>query len=274
MTELARLDRKQALLTVELTTAQNADELRKCADTLMTYLPSIEARSQQIVLPDLYGSDPDQNKLTIALDPRLSPVENAQAYYSRYNKQKRALDQVASQISQCHEEKAYLESIQIALEHSATNAEAADIRLELTEAGYLPPVGKRRPPIAVSQPLSGNTTDGIPLLIGKNNRQNDLVTFKQAHVDDIWLHTKDIPGSHVILRTGSLEPSAEALRQAAQVAAFFSKARASSNVPVDYTRRRYVKKPSGAKPGFVIYERQTTLFVTPDETLIRQLLKN
>jgi len=271
--ELSRVERKFAVLTTELSTAQKADELRKCADTIMTYLTAIKPHIDKIILPDLYGANPEQDQITISLDPQLTPIENAQHYYNRYNKQKRAQDLLADQLEQCNKEKAYLETVFISLEQAVTGADVDDIRLELTQSGYIRSTGKRRSSAPLSQPLSGKTTDGTPVLIGKNNRQNDLVTFKHAQTDDIWLHTKNIPGSHVILQTGSRTPSPEALTEAAKLAAFFSKSRTSSNVPVDYTRRRYVKKPSGAKPGFVIYDHQTTLFVTPDETMVQTLLK-
>ena len=115
------------------------------------------------------------------------------------------------------------------------------------------------------------TTDGTEVIIGKNNKQNDYLTNKLAARDEIWLHTKDIPGSHVVIR--SKEPSEKTIHEAAILAAFFSKARHSSSVPVDFTRVRYVKKPAGAKPGFVIYENQQTVYVTPDEEIILQLKK-
>jgi predicted ribosome quality control (RQC) complex YloA/Tae2 family protein len=122
-------------------------------------------------------------------------------------------------------------------------------------------------------PLTARTADGLTILVGKNNRQNDIVTFKQAGHNDFWFHTKDIPGSHVILRTGDQEPCLAAIETAANFAAYFSKAGQSTKVPVDYTRRRYVKKPSGAKPGFVIYDHQHTIYITPDKTTIDTLVK-
>jgi predicted ribosome quality control (RQC) complex YloA/Tae2 family protein len=127
--------------------------------------------------------------------------------------------------------------------------------------------------IAPSMPLTAVTADGVTILVGKNNRQNDIVTFKQGQPNDLWFHTKDIPGSHVILRSGSQEPSPSSIEAAAHLAAHFSKASQSSSVPVDYTRRRYVKKPSGAKPGFVIYDHQHTIYVTPDKTMVEGLFK-
>lgn len=272
-TEIARLQRKQLTLTQELTEAESADELRKCADILMTNLPIIPAHKPQITLPDIYSDQPENDCLVINLDPLLSPLANAQRYYAKYNKLKRAQDLLREQVEKCKQETDYLESVNVALNHVSLSAEVEEIRQELTAVGYIKPVNKRRLTVQPSSPLTTITDDGFTILVGKNNKQNDLVTFKQAKPDDFWFHTKDIPGSHVVLRTNSQHPSQTAIIAAANLAAFFSKARQSANVPVDYTQRRYVKKPAGAKPGFVIYEHQTTLYITPDEGLVKSLLE-
>ncbi len=272
-TELNRVERKSSVLADELAVAQNAEELRKYADTLMTYLPVVQPHHDIVTLPDLFGTNPEKDQIAIPLNPQLTPVENAQDYYNRYNKQKRAQNLLAEQLKQCHSEKAYLDTVLHSLEQAVATADIDDIRSELSYAGYLQVPGKRKKILHLSQPLSGKTSDGTPFIIGKNNRQNDLITFKHAHADDIWLHVKNIPGSHVILQIGKHIPSGKALTEAAQLAAYFSKGRNSSNVPVDYTRRRHVKKPTGAKPGFVIYDHQTTLYITPDEAIVQTLLK-
>lgn len=271
--ESNRLQRKKIILTKELSDATSADSFRKFADIIMANLYSIPEGQNNINLPDLYHDSPDDNQINIAIDTRLSPVENAQAYYSKYNKLKRAQELLKEQLSQCTYEASYLESILVALEHATNSSELADIREELIHSGYLKKANKRRIPIPASKPLTITTQDGLIILVGKNNRQNDIVTFKQAQHNDIWFHTKDIPGSHVILRSGSQKPSIQSLQLAAHLAAYYSKASQSSNVPVDYTERRYVKKPSGAKPGFVIYDHQSTIYVTPDENLVNSLLK-
>jgi predicted ribosome quality control (RQC) complex YloA/Tae2 family protein len=271
--EQNRLSRKHSALSQELLEANSAGDLRNLADILMTNLYSIPQGASQATLTDIYRESSVEEQIVIELDPRLSVLENAQAYYAKYNKRKRAQDLLAEQLIQCTQEMAYLDSIEVALEHAITAAEVADVQQELVASGYSKQSGKKRPAIKLTAPLTVVTEDGLTILVGKNNRQNDIVTFKQARADDIWLHTKDIPGSHVILRTGQQEPSDVALATAAHLAAYFSKARQSSSVPVDYTRRRYVKKPAGAKPGFVIYDHQNTLQVTPDETRIKTLLK-
>ena len=271
--EMNRLLRKQIILTQEQADATAADTFREFADILMANLYNIPAGSNSATLPNLYSDLPEGSFLTIDLEPRLSPLENARAYYTKYNKLKRAQESLGEQLLQCAQDIAYLDSIIVALDHATLAAELLDIRLELINAGYIKPLSKRRIPTPPSMPLTAKTADGITILVGKNNRQNDLVTFKHAQHHDFWFHTKDIPGSHVILRTGEQEPSLAAIETAANFAAYFSKAGQSTKVPVDYTRRRYVKKPSGAKPGFVIYDHQHTIYITPDKNLIDNLIK-
>lgn len=273
MDETGRLNRKQRILIQEQADATAADDFREYADILMANLNKISSGNNKIILPNLYSDSPDDNLLTIDLDPRLSPIENARSYYTKYNKLKRAQESLREQLSQCVQDIAYLDSIAVALEHATLAAELLDIRLELINAGYIKPLNKRRMPTPPSMPLTARTPEGLTILVGKNNRQNDIVTFKQAQPNDIWFHTKDIPGSHVILRIGSEDPSLSAIEAAAHLAAYYSKASQSAKVPVDYTRRRYVKKPSGAKPGFVIYDHQQTIYITPDKNIVDTLLK-
>lgn len=268
-----RLQRKKLILTQELADATAADSFRQYADILMANLYTIPKDTDKVTLTNLYSNTTTDNQVTIDFDTRLSPLENAQSYYTKYNKLKRAQELLKEQLSQCTQEMSYLESITVALEHATNSPDLADIREELIHSGYLKKPNKRRMPIPASSPRTAITPDGLTILIGKNNRQNDLVTFKQAQHNDLWFHTKDIPGSHVILRSGTEDPSLQAIESAAHLAAYYSKASQSSNVPVDYTKRRYVKKPSGAKPGFVIYDHQSTIYITPDEKLINSLLR-
>ncbi len=269
--ELAKLTRKQGVLTEELKQAENADTFRIYGDILMVNLYHIPAGSHEQVLQDIYSEQPD-SQVIISLDPALTPLENAQQYYAKYNKAKRSAEHLANQLVECGQEIAYLESVAVALEHADLNAEVTEIKQELITAGYMKAADKRRLPAAQSSPLSVKTTDGFAIIIGKNNRQNDVVTFKQAQSEDLWLHAKDIPGSHVIIRRDNKEITEQAIVEAALLAAHFSKGRQSANVPVDYTRRRYVRKPSGAKPGFVIYDHQSTIYVTPDKATIAAIL--
>lgn len=268
-----RLQRKKLILIQELADADNADFFRECGDILMANLYNLPQDQDTVTLENLYSQSQDDNKITINFNTRLSPLENAQSYYTKYNKLKRAKESLDGQLRQCIEEIAYLESITVSLEHAINSSELGDIREELINAGYLKKATKRRMPIPPSSPLTAVTPEGLTILIGKNNRQNDIVTFKQAQHNDIWFHTKDIPGSHVILRSGSQNPTLQSIEVAAHLAAYYSKANQSSNVPVDYTQRRYVKKPTGAKPGFVIYDHQNTIYITPDEKTVASLIK-
>lgn len=269
---ITRLLRKQKLLIDELAVAQNAEVFRKYGDLLMANIYNINNRAEYIIVDDFYSEIPD--KVKIPLDIMLTPIENAQAYYNKYAKLKRANEMLLNQLSKCADEIRYLETVLLAVNNAESSLEISEIRQELILQGYLKAAKKRFNISERSVPIKIVTSDGTSILVGKNNQQNDYVTFKLANLDDIWLHTKDIPGSHVIIQLGNQQLSDGDLHIAAQLAAYFSKARKSSNVPVDYVRRRYVKKPAGAKPGFVIYTNQKTIFVTPDEALVKSLLNN
>ncbi|WP_312517490.1 NFACT RNA binding domain-containing protein [Anaerospora sp.] len=273
LAELSRLQRKKGLLEAELTEALQADSYRLFADTLMIYLHDIPNQATQVTLPDLFN-DNNEKQILIPLDPLLSPLVNAQTYYTKYNKLQRRQQMTQQQLQQCMQELTYLESVLFTLEAADSPNDLEEIKQELVTSGYLQL--KVKPRKQAAQPSFKPrqlVIDGITILIGRNNRQNDWVTFKQARPDDVWLHTKDIPGSHVIIRLSEPEIPEKVLHIAAQCAAWFSKARTSSSVPVDYTRRRNVKKPSGAQPGFVTYEHQRTLHITPDKSLFESLIE-
>lgn len=211
--------------------------------------------------------------VAIALDPRKTPSENAQKYFSKYQKAKNSVSIVIEQIEKAREEVLYFENL-LQQVQSASPKDIQEIREELVEGGYIRDRQKRNAKkISNAKPILDHylSSDGTEMIVGKNNKQNDYLTNKLAARDEIWLHTKDIPGSHVVIR--SKEPSEATVHEAAKLAAYFSKARNSSSVPVDYTKVRYVKKPSGAKPGFVIYDNQQTVYVTPEEELVLKLKK-
>ena len=219
--------------------------------------------------------DENMGEITISLDPVKTPAENAQRYFSRYNKAKRTLAALEIQEKQNAEELNYLESVLNALENAKDNEDLAEIRTELVESGFLkrhtPKKGKQSKP-QKSKPMRFLSSDGYEILVGKSNLQNDELTLRIADSTDLWLHTKDIPGSHVIIRTnGKDEVPPATLEEAANLAAFHSKAKGSSMVPVDYTQRKHVKKPNGAKPGMVIYLTNRTIYITPDEGLITKM---
>ena len=270
-TELTRAKNKLVKLHKDVEEADNAEEYRIKADNLMTYQYQLKDRADsELSLPDIYSTAGAVIK--IEMDQRLTVAENIQAYYHRYNKLKRARSLLDEQIVSCGESIRYLESVEASLAVSSTLSELEDIKAELTAQGYLKSTKKKKASLKPSKPFIFTASDGTEILVGKNNYQNDRLTFKTADRDDVWLHTKDIPGSHVILRTEGAAPSDEALLLAADLAAHFSQAAGSSNIPVDYTLCRYVKKPSGAKPGFVIFTNQKTLNRTPDDKALQSIL--
>ena len=264
--ELARSRTKLEKLEAEVREAENADECRVMADNLMTYQYRLQDHADaEVSLTDVYS--PEGATLVIPLDRRLTVQQNIQAYYKKYAKRKRARRILKEQLDACAENIRYLASIETSLVSSSSLAELADIRAELIASGLLREKAKKKPDGKPSEPFRFRAEDGTEILVGKNNAQNDRLTFRTADRDDVWLHAKDIPGSHVILRTGGAPASESTLLLAAAFAARYSQAAGSSNVPVDYTLCRYVKKPSGAKPGFVIFTHQKTLYVTPDEII-------
>lgn len=268
--ESQRLEKKLPVLEKDLLTADKAETQRMIADTIMANIYQLSKGQSSCQLLNIYDGEP----LDIQLSPLLSPTENAQAYYKRYNKYKRAQSEVQNQIETTREMLDYLASIDSSLTTAATKGEIAEIKQELITAGLLQTHGKKhkgQPP--KSEPLLVKLSDETTLYIGKNNKQNDYVTFSLARGKDLWFHTKNIPGSHVILKTTLPQAAASDIDTAAMLAAYFSKSRSGSNIPVDCTERRFVKKPNGAKPGFVIYTDQTTYYATPDETVIQKLLQ-
>ncbi len=213
-------------------------------------------------------------EIEIAIDPAKTTAENAQKYFAKYNKAKRTLAALETQEKQNEEELVYLESVLNALENAKEDADLSEIRTELAESGFLrrqvQKKGQQKP--QRSKPLHYISSDGYEILVGKSNLQNDELTLRTAEPTDLWLHTKDIPGSHVIIRTGGKSELPEAtMEEAANLAAFFSKAKNSSMVPVDYTQRKNVKKPNGAKPGMVIYLTNKTIYIHPDEERVKQM---
>lgn len=268
--EKQKNEKKIKKLEKTLKQAEQAALYQKLGELLTANLHLVPRHAKEIEVIDYY--DENAGKLVIPLDPQKSASQNAQSYFKRYNKAKNSLKVVEEQIQKAEEEIVYFDQL-IQQTESAAPRDIEEIREELMEEGYLrrrhaPKKKKKETKPQVEQYRSST---GIDFFVGKNNKQNDYVTNTLGRQDEIWLHTKDIPGSHVLIR--STDPDETTLQEAATVAAYFSKARQSSSVPVDYTRIRHVKKPNGAKPGFVIYEQQTTLFVTPDEDLVRSLRK-
>lgn len=271
LNEKEKNEKKIKKLQRTLIEAQHADQHQLYGELLTANLYAVEKGMKEVSVLNYYSED--GSNITIPLDPRKNPSENAQKYFTRYQKAKNALKIVEEQINHAHEEVAYFESLQQQVE-AASPKDIQEIRDELVEGGYIrqrQKRGNKKNQVAKIVLEHYISSDGTEILVGKNNKQNDYLTNKAAARDDIWLHTKDIPGSHVVIR--SKEPSETTILEAATIAAYFSKARNSSSVPVDFTKVRHVKKPSGAKPGFVIYEQQQTVYVTPAEDIVLTLKK-
>ena len=267
--ELAKNKRKIKKQQQSLKSAERADHFQKQGELLTAHLHLVKQGDEEVTVVDYY--DPDQSKLTIHLDPNQSPSENAQRFFKRYQKLKRSRMTLRREIRKAELEIDYFERLLQQLENARLD-DIEEIRNELREEGYLKANRKknqRKNKPAKPKPEQFTASDGTTIYVGRNNKQNEYLTMRMANPSDIWLHTKDIPGSHVLIRSDS--PTEETLFEAAQLAALFSKASASSSVPVDYTEVKHVRKPNGAKPGYVIYDNQKTLFVTPDRSVIDSL---
>ncbi|WP_183163742.1 Rqc2 family fibronectin-binding protein [Alteribacter keqinensis] len=266
--EYSKNKKKIKKLENTLKDSEKAARFQRYGELLTAHMHAITQGDKEVEVIDYYH--PDQATVTISLDPQKSPSGNAQQYFKKYNKLKNSVAVVKEQIVKAQEEMAYLDQV-IQQVETAAPADLEDIREELADEGYIKKrrVGKKKKNNDKPQPEKYKSSEGVDILVGKNNKQNEYVTNRLARQDDTWLHTKDIPGSHVVIR--SQDFTEVTLHEAANLAAYFSKARRSGQVPVDYTLIRHVKKPSGAKPGYVIYDNQTTLFVTPDEDQVREL---
>jgi len=258
-----RMARKAETLKKEYAATQDRDTLRLYGDLITANLYRMERGASSLTTENYY--DEAQPEITIPLDPLLTPQQNAAKYYKRYNKAKNAEIHLREQIAKAESERAYLESVLQEIAQSETEQEFAEIRHELQETGYLRRSKDKKELKRSFAPREYHTSAGLRVLVGRNNAQNDQLTLKKADKRDIWLHAQKIHGSHVILCTNGAEADEQSLTEAAALAAYFSQARESGNVPVDYTPVKYVKKPAGARPGFVIYETYRTIYVTPQE---------
>ena len=266
-----RTARKLANQEKELAATKNRDRLRQLGDILTSNFYQMEKGMARLRAVDFY--DPEGKEIDIKLDPLLTPQQNAAKYYKDYNRAKKAEEMLTIQLEKGRKELDYLNSVLENISLAEGERDLAEIRQELADTGYLrrPGKAKDRGRRVVSKPMEFMSTAGLRISVGKNNSQNDLLTCKLAGKGDIWFHTQKIHGSHVILWTGGEAPDLQSLNEAAILAAWFSQARESSKVPVDYTPVRYVKKPGGARPGMVIYTTYETAQVTPDGELAKRL---
>ncbi|MCJ8006208.1 NFACT family protein [Lederbergia wuyishanensis] len=270
--EKTKNETKVKKLKATLEAAEKADEYQLLGELLTANMHLVKRGMKDITVINYY--DENGGQMTIVLDPRKSPSENAQSYYTKYQKAKNSVQVVKEQIEKAKDEINYFDGLLQQLT-SARARDIEEIREELAEQGYLRlrnKKGQRKNPNAKPVIDRYESADGTEILVGKNNKQNDYLTNKLAGRDEIWLHTKDIPGSHVVIR--SKDPSVETINEAAILAAYFSKAKNSASVPVDFTKIRHVKKPNGSKPGFVIYDNQQTVYVTPDEDSVKEMQRS
>lgn len=264
-----RISRKLELQKKELAECAEREVFRVCGDLINANIYQLEKGMTVCTLDDFYTGVQRE----IALDARLTPSQNAQKYYAEYRKLDTAERKLTELIKKGADDLIYLDSVLDCISRNENEQELNEIRRELREQGFVrggkdKPADKKK---KLSEPLKFRSTEGFEILVGKNNRQNDLLTLKTAKAADIWLHTKDIAGSHVIIKTDGKTPSEQTIFEAAQLAAFHSKGKSGSGVPVDYVAVKFVKKPAGAKPGMVIFTNNKTLYVTPDESAVEKL---
>lgn len=259
---IERCERKLALQQEALLGSERMEEYRVKGELLTASLHLAKKGMKSVTIPNYY--EEGAPGLEVQLDEKLSPGQNAQRYFKLYQKARSARRLAAEQVEKTTEELNYLEGQMLNLSACEEESELAELREELEKYGYVRKNHNRRQmkKLEPSRPMRFDSPTGIPILVGKNNLQNDKLTFT-AEPNEWWLHAKDMPGSHVIV--ASDHPDEETLHMAARLAARYSKGASAGKVPVDMTRRRYVKKPSGAKPGFVIYTNQTTVLAEPWE---------
>lgn len=271
MNSYERVSRKLELQKKELAECSEREVFRVCGDLINANIWRLEKGQNVAKLEDFYTGEVRE----IELDPRLTPAQNAQKYYNEYRKLDTAEKKLTELIAKGGQELAYIDSVFDAASRTDSESDLAEIRRELREQGYLKGGVRADEKVKkTSEPLHFRSGEGFEILVGRNNRQNDQLTLKTAKASDIWLHTQGIAGSHVVIRTEGRQPGEQTIFEAAQLAAYHSKGRSGSGVPVDYVPVKFVKKPAGAKPGMVIFTNNRTLYVTPDEQLVQSLKEN
>ena len=265
-----RVRRKIAAQEKEYAACLDRDHLRICGELITANLYRMERGQRKLTAENYY--EEGCPAMDIPLDVRLSPQENAARYFKQYAKAKTAEKMLTEQLTKGREELRYLESVVQELQQAESEQDFNDIRTELTDGGYIRQRGKKQPGFQrASKPREFRSSAGLRILVGRNNRQNDKLTTKEGQKWDIWLHTQKIHGSHVLLCTDGAQPDERSLHEAAVLAAYYSQARGSTKVPVDYTPVKFVKKPAASRPGMVVYTTYQTMYVDPDSELVKQL---
>ena len=262
-----RLNRKLAIQEKELTATYDRERLRQLGDIVTANIHRITKGQTVLEAEDFY--DEEMKTVEIPISPILSPQQNAAKFYKDYTRMKNAEKELTRQIELGAQELVYLQSVQEELNRAETEAELEEIRQELHAGGYVRlDAAKRRMKQGKVPPMRFESTDGYPIYVGRNNRQNDELTFKLARKDDIWLHAQKVHGSHVIISCGGTTPPDDTVTQAAQLAAYYAETAGGQNIPVDVTPVKQVKKLSGAKPGMVIYHTYSTVIVNPYKDIV------
>jgi len=254
----ARFERRREALGRQLDQADGSDRLREWGKWILTYAYTITPGQTELV-----ADTGDGALLRIPLDPDRSPAENAQAYFSGYRKGQRAGEGGPTRLEEVDLALRDLEQLETDLELAASRPEIDAVRDALVEAGYLRPGNKKVGRAAPGGPLAVTSPDGLTILVGRNSRQNDEVTFRRAEGDDWWFHAHGVPGAHVVVRAGNRDLPPATIQRAAELAAYFSGLRGEAQAQVDYTRRRHVRRIPGAAPGLVTYSREETIRVAP-----------
>ena len=259
---LQRVRRKMAIQEKELTATYDRERLRQLGDIVTANLHRITKGQTLLLAEDFY--DENMPTIEIPISPLLSPQQNAAKFYKDYTRMKNAEKELTHQLALGAEETQYLQSVLEELNRAETEAELEEIRRELQDGGYLRPDGsKKRMKQAKLTPMRFESTDGYPIYVGRNNKQNEELTFRLARKDDLWLHASKVHGSHVIISCGGTTPPDDTVTQAAQLAAYYAETGGGQNIPVDVTPVKQVKKTPGAKPGMVIYHTYRTVIVNP-----------
>jgi predicted ribosome quality control (RQC) complex YloA/Tae2 family protein len=264
-----RISRRTANQRQELAECADREQLKIRGDLIMTNLYAIKKGMTSFKCQNFYSED--GGDIEISLDPRFTPAQNAQKYYKEYKKADTAEKKLAELIAEGEQELKYIDSVFDSLTRADSEADISQLREELAEEGYIKKRNIKNKTAKSLPPLKFVSDDGYTILVGRHNRQNDRLTLKDSQKTDIWLHTQGITGSHTVICTGGETPPDGTIEQAARIAAYHSKGQQSSQVPVDYTLIKYVKKPNGAKPGMVIFTNQKTLYVKPDKAEVERL---
>ena len=264
-----RTQRRIAAQRDELIACADRDRYKLYGDLISANMYRLQKGDEKAIVENYYEEDCPQ--VSIPLDVRKTPSQNAQHYYSEYKKAATAEEKLTEQIARGEEELQYIDSVFDALTRAASENDIIQLRLELSQQGYIrAAAGKAKPPKALP-PVEYKSSDGFTILVGRNNHQNDQLSLKFAEKSDIWLHTQSITGSHVLILTDGETPPDSTIEEAAVIAAVNSRGRGSNLVPVDYCLAKFVKKPAGAKPGKVIFTNYKTAFVRPDTELEEKL---